>query len=309
MPNPSHAVTVSAFGVPPTIEVRTIDEPEAGPDEIVLDLVAADVVPLDRQIAQGFFPPANTLPLSVGVSAVARRRDTGDLVSVQGGHIGMGITRAGCFASSFVAPTNVLAPLPAGLNPIVAAAGSATAITAILALRDHAALCEGERVLVLGASGGVGRACMQLATHLGAVVTGAARDPLSVEAPMGTTMVGYEQIIGLDVDVIVDPVGGQLFQTAILAGRHRCRHVFLGFAGGATVDLKLPLMMIAEHRVLGFNEHATGHDRLMEVTAEAMRYLAAGILVPMLGGTYPLADAATAYGAVGSGLGRILLVP
>ncbi len=303
------AVTLTAFGTPPTLEVMAVDDPVAGPGEVVIDLIAADVIPLDKQIACGFFPPAKTVPLQVGVSAVGRRRDTGRVVSVQGGHVGMGWSRPGCFASSFVAPINVLAELPEGCDPLIAAAGTETAMTALLVLQDHAIVRSGEKVLVLGANGGVGRACMQLATHLGAEVIAAARQPATVIAPAGTRIIGYDQIVGLGADVIVDPVGGPFFQTAILAGAHRCRHVFLGYGAGATVELKLPLLMIAEHRILGFNEHAVGHERVMSVTEEALQLLAQGVFDPLMGASYSLSDSDVAYGAVGTGIGRVLLTP
>jgi NADPH:quinone reductase len=307
------AVTVQSMGVAPdyalNVTAESVAEPIPGPDEELIDLVAADVVPLDRQIAAGLFPPARTVPLQAGVSAVGVRRSDGAMVSVQGGHVGMGWNRPGCFATSFVAPSNVCVPLPTGLDPMVAAAGGETAITAHLVLHDHAAVKVGETVLVLGANGGVGRACVQLAVHLGCTVIAAARNPEALVVPEGVRTVSYDQLIGLGADVIVDPVGGSLFQTAILAGGHRCRHVFLGYPAGAVIELKLPLLMIAEHRIMGFNEHACGHDRFMAVTKSALHDLTAGVFDPKIGQSFPLQDAALAYAAIGTGVGRVLLTP
>lgn len=303
------AVTVTEFGPAPTIEVQDVGGVELAPGETLIDLIAADVVPLDRQIALGLFPPAKILPLKAGVSAVGRRRNSGDLVSVQGGHIGMGWSQPGCFATSFAAPASVQMVIPRGLDPMIAAAGTDTAITALLVLNDHAALKPGEKVLVLGANGGVGRACVQLASYLGAEVIAAARNPESVDAPQGTRVIGYDELIGLGADVIVDPVGGALFQTAILAGGHRCRHVFLGYPAGAVIELKLPLLMIAEHRVMGFNEHGVGHERFMGATREALQLLLDGVFAPVIGASFGLVDAPLAYEAVGSGIGRVLLTP
>jgi NADPH:quinone reductase len=307
------AVTVQSMGVAPdfalNVSAVTADEPVPGDGEELIDLVAADVVPLDRQIAAGLFPPARTVPLQAGVSAVGIRRSDGALVSVQGGHVGMGWNRPGCFATTFAAPSSVCVPLPKGLDPMVAAAGGETAITAHLVLHDHAAAQPGETVLVLAANGGVGRACVQLAVHLGCNVIAAARNPELLAVSEGVRTIGYDQLIGLGADVIVDPVGGPLFQTAILAGGHRCRHVFLGYPAGATIELKLPLLMIAEHRIMGFNEHACGHDRFMAVTQTALNDLTAGVFDPKIGQSYPLLDAAMAYAAVGTGVGRVLLTP
>lgn len=305
------AVELAAMGDPPVFRIGDValDDSVFGGlgQTIELDLVIADVIPLDRQIAAGRFPPSGAVPLQPGVSAIARRDDS-VLVSVQGGHAAMGFRRPGCFATRFLAPAALCVPLPNGLSVEVAAAGTETAITALLILTDHAQLLAGETVLVLGANGGVGRACVQLAVSLGGEVIAAARAPEALDVPAGVRTVSYDAITGLNADVIVDPVGGALFQSAILAGGHRCRHVFLGYNAGAVVELRLPLLMIAEHRILGFNEHAVAQDRFVAATRTALELLAAGTLSPVVESTFALSDIAAAYAAASSS-GRTLLVP
>ena len=305
------AVRLTAMGEPPSFELAesVLDAAQfegLGP-LVELDLVTADLIPLDRQIAAGRFPPTGPPPLQPGVSAIGRQPD-GVLVSVQGGHAAMGFRRPGCLADRFVAPEALCVPLPAGLSVETAAAGTETAVTALLVLSDHARLVAGETVLVLGANGGVGRAAVQLALSMGATVIAAARRTEELDVPAGVRIVGYEALAGLGADVIVDPVGGALFQSAILAGGHRCRHVFLGYNAGAVVELRLPLLMIAEHRVLGFNEHAVARDRFVDATRSALQLLAAGTLQPVIAGTFALGDIAAAYASAGSS-GRTLIVP
>ena len=311
----AEAVEIEQMGEPPAFRVRKIDDPVVaaalpvpqsgsgpgpGPVDVVLDLVAADVLPLDVQIAAGRFPPARPAPLQPGVSAVARRRDTGEVVAVQGGHAGMGFARAGTFASTFVAPAESLLAIPKGLDHRLVAAGLGPALTARLALCDIACVEAGETVLVLGANGGVGRACAQLARHLGATVVTAARDGADRT---------YDQLAGAGAHVIIDPVGGSILPAAILAGGSRCRHVFLGYSAGAAVELRLPLLMINEHRLMGFNEYAHPHDKFMSAAWAAIEDIEHGISVPVIAGIWPLAEASTAYATVGTGSGRVLLVP
>ncbi len=304
-------VVVEATGAAPAI---VVDEAPAllsafGDETSVVEvhLVAADIVPLDRQIAAGKFPPAGPAPYQPGVSAVGRLAD-GSLVSVQGGHHRMGFGRPGCFADRFLAPSRACLPLPVGLDPMVAAAGAEITTTAHLLLHDHAALQPGERILVLGANGGVGGACVQLALAFGADVIAASRRPDELVVASGVRTIGYDAMAGLGANVIIDPVGGDVFAAAVLAGAHRCRHIFLGYPAGAVISFVLPLLMIAEHRIYGVNEHAIAEDIFLSAARSALGALAAGTVVPHIAAVFPLADAAAAFAAPSSP-GRTLLVP
>ncbi len=303
-------VVVEQMGEPPTMSIgrALLDSSSFGDEDLVeVELVAADIVPLDRQIAAGGFPPAGPAPYQPGVSAVGRLRD-GSLVSVQGGHHRMGFGRPGCFADRFLAPAAACLPLPDGLDPFVAAAGAEITTTAHLLLHDHAALMAGEKVLVLGANGGVGRASVSLALAAGAQVIAASRRPGELDVPAGVRVVGYDELAGLGANVIIDPVGGDVFTAAIRAGAHRCRHVFLGYPAGAVISFVLPLLMIAEHRILGVNEHAIAEPVFMAAARSALDALATGTVRPVISSTHPLGEAATAF-AHASSSGRTLLVP
>ena len=303
-------VLVERMGEPATLSVgpALLDGSLFGDEEVVeVELVAADIVPLDRQIAAGKFPPAGPAPYQPGVSAVGRLADA-SLVSVQGGHHRMGFGRPGCFADRFLAPVSACLPLPTGLDPLVAAAGAETTTTAHLVLHDHAVLVSGERLLVLGANGGVGRAAVALGVAAGAEVIAACRRPAELDVPAGVRVVGYDELAGLGANVIIDPVGGDVFTAAIRAGAYRCRHVFLGYPAGAVISFVLPLLMVAEHRILGVNEHAIAESVFMASAKIALDALAAGTVRPVVASTYPLVEAAAAFASVSSD-GRSLLVP
>lgn len=309
-------VLIERVGEPPVISVGPgALDPTGFPapsadgvaDLVEVELIAADIVPLDRQIAAGRFPPAAPAPYQPGVSAVGRLSN-GQLVSVQGGHHRMGFGRPGCFAERFLAPKGACLELPVGLDPIVAAAGAETTTTAHLLLRDHAGLVPGERVLVLGANGGVGRSCVALAVAGGAEVIAASRRPAELDLPDGVRTVGYDELAGLEANVIIDPVGGDVFSAAVRAGAYRCRHVFLGYPAGAVISFVLPLLMIAEHRILGVNEHAIPEPVFLAAARSALDALAAGIIAPVVASTHRLNDAAAAFASASSS-GRTLLIP
>ncbi len=143
--------------------------------EVLLDLLAADVQPLDRQIAAGALPGSGPLPMVAGVSAVARCEER--QVVVLGELTGKGISRDGCFADRFTAAPNQIVDAPDSLDPAVIAAGALLGLHARHVLFEIAQAAAGERVLVLGATGGFGAATMQIAAASGLVVVAAARRP------------------------------------------------------------------------------------------------------------------------------------
>jgi NADPH:quinone reductase len=329
------ALQIDAFGIPPQFSVvtRSADEllasvsaasdasaasahasGSASADEIV-DLIAAEVLPLDRQIANGFFPPTRPAPLQPGLSAVGRRRSDGAVVAVQGGAFALGFARPGTFATSFAAPAGALFAVPNGLDPLLVAAGLANQATARVALVDHAGLIAGETVLVLGARGGVGMAAVALALSLGAKVVGAVRDPAATDdATAALRATGAElrtadadSLRGLGAHVIVDNVGTDTLSAALGAGAARCRHVLVGVSGNPTASVLLPLFLVNEHRLMGFNLYALSAERRRSSTEEAMADLASGLHVPRIKGTFTFDQAAAAYGSVGGD--RVLLIP
>ncbi len=308
------AVRLPALTDPPTVDVVAHPRPDDGPAPgwERLELLVAELQPLDGQIARGRLPGV-VAGLRPGSSAVARSVRTGARVAVLGGSAGLGTARPGCFATWFDAPASALVPLPAAVADDVVAAGLSSAIAAALALDDHAGVRPGERVLVLGASGGVGRAAVELAAAAGGEVVALARDPAALaELP---AEVGPLDLLddpsafpGGRVDVIVDPLGGAWTPAAARLGASRCRHVLLGYAAGVTASLLVPALLVNEHRLMALNVHATPEERLREVAVRCIDALAAGTLRPRVGTRYALAEAPAAF--VGEPQGaRPLLVP
>jgi NADPH:quinone reductase len=316
-PTAMTALTVVATGFPPQF---SLEAPVSDPSEGAYELICAEVLPLDVQIAQGLFPPTRPVPFQPGLTGAARRKSDGALVIVQGGAFGMGFALPGTFASTFNAPDGAVTELPAGIDPEMAAAGLSNALTARIALIDHARLLAGEHVVVIGARGGAGRAAVSLAQHLGATVTAAVRSPRAGEFEESVAVVdldidvagsGYGGLAALGTsrpaDVIFDSVGGATLGAAIAAGGNRCRHVLVGFSGGITAPLMLPAMLLREHRLMGFNLYATDRARLDAATREAIGDVATGVVKPRIKARFGLSAASEAYGSVGGD--RVLLVP
>lgn len=312
------SLRLEAFGDPPLLDVVHTDLPALVQGEARLRLLAAEVLPLDVDIATGRVPAPVRNGLQPGTTAVAEIVEgpgAGDRVAVQGGAFGLGLLRPGTFAERFDAPTQALTAVPAGLATDVVAAGFTHLVAARLALHDVAQVRSGETVLVLGASGGVGRAAAAIALAAGAQVVTATRRGLRRDAVPGATSVAMVDLAaavrdltgGEGADVIVDPVGGDVTAEVATAGGDGCRHVLVGTVAGRELRLTPTPFLARQHRLLGLNALLASGGRLREVTEEAIDDLARGVGVPRIGATYDLTEAEAAYGQVGGT--RILFVP
>jgi NADPH:quinone reductase-like Zn-dependent oxidoreductase len=169
------AIRLLEWGHP--VQLEDLPIPQPGDDEILVRVHAASLNPVDVTIASGLLQGMLTVPMTLGTDFA------GEVVRV-GSHVkhvheasavyGMIPMRGGTFAEYVLAKASEVAPKPARLDFVQAAAVPLTALTAWQALFDVAHLQAGERVLVLGAAGGVGSFAVQFARRKGAVVIGTA---------------------------------------------------------------------------------------------------------------------------------------
>ena len=314
------AVRIPEFADPPGPVVVDIPTPEPGAGETLIELIAAEIAPLDRQIAMGNLPGAGPLPIQPGATGVGRvlsseTLDSGGLVYVGGGPFGIGNRRPGVMAEQVSVPDAAAVPIPEGVDPMLAAAGVSGGISARQSLFDYGRLQPDGTVLVLGATGSVGRAACQIAASYGATVVAAARDTSALgdldAAPVPLDNLTAEVMAatgGKGADVIIDPLGGPYLNAAILSGAPKARHLLIGYSAGRTTDLTIPLTMVRQHRLMGFHAYQAPPGRYQEVIAEVLDDISQGVLEPIVRLTVPLEEMAAGYAAVG-GRGRVLVVP
>ncbi len=226
-------------------------------------------------------------------------------------------------------------PTPANLDAPRAAAFTQSYATALFALRDRAAVARGETVLVLGAGGGVGLACIDVARALGAVAIGAASSP---EKRQAATAMGAAAVIDTTtevvkdrarllaselategrrttgVDVAVDPVGGELADQALRALGERGRLLVIGFASGAIPALAANQILLRNRSVLGvdWGAWAMSHGpEQAELLDQLLAWVAEDRLHPPAPVAYPLDQAAVALDDLTSRrvVGKVVLVP
>jgi NADPH:quinone reductase-like Zn-dependent oxidoreductase len=251
-----NAAVLHEHGAPP--EYGEFDEPVAADGHVIVEVDAAGVNHLDLVKASGTFyagPPP--LPSVVGSDGVGRlpdgRRVFFDSV----------LAPYGSMAERVIVPRNAVFEIADGVDSTVAAALGNTGLAAWLALEWRARLEPGETVLVLGATGAVGTAAVQIARALGAGRLIAADLPSERLARLGADavveieddknlMAAFTHAAPDGVDVIIDPLWGPPALAAMGAARMGARHVQIGQIASPTVTLPAPLVRSVALNLMGF---------------------------------------------------------
>lgn len=311
-------------GDPDVLQYGDVDEPSCGPDDVVIDVSAISIEGGDI-ISRRAIPP-KSVPFVGGHQAAGTIASVGDHVSdLAVGDSVVAFNWSGAYAERFVAPQHYVYPVPAGLDPVKAAAAPIIFGTAHEALFEYGKLEAGETVLVQGASGGVGIALVQLAKKAGATVIGtsSADDKLELLNGFGLDhglnyrtadiqQAALDLTGGTGVDLAIDLAGGDGFGDVFNALRKRGRMVMVGIASG-----KIPVIDYYGIRRKGLcvsglvfgNEMHTG--RVRELIAEILSDVAAGHLVVPIDKRFPLREAAAAhqYAEDRGNFGKVMLIP
>jgi NADPH2:quinone reductase len=310
------AVLCKTLGPARDLVLEDVASPLPKKNEILLDVQAAGVNFPDTLIIEGKYQFQPPLPFSPGgeaagvVAAVGERAGTfkvGDRV--------MALTGSGAFAEQVAVPFYNVMPIPEHMDFATAAAFGMTYGTSMHALKQRGQLQPGETLLVLGASGGVGLAAVEIGKAMGAKVIAAASsaEKLAVAKAAGADeLIDYSQASlkeeikrltgGQGVDVIYDPVGGELFDQAVRGLAWQGRLLVVGFASGTIPQMAANLVLLKGAAVLGVFWGAFA-QRQPEDNAANFRQLfawhAEGKLKPLVSKTYPLAEAGAAIDALG----------
>ena len=305
------AMVCAAFAPVEALTFGDFPEPQAGPGEVVIDVVAAGVNYPDVLIVQGKYQSKPPLPFVPGSEASGRIAAIGE--GVEGfapGDRVIAFTGSGSFARQVRVPATQVWPVPDGVDLEVAAGISITYGTSYHALKDRAALKPGETLVVLGAGGGVGLTAVELGKHLGARVIAAASsaEKLALAKAQGADdLINYadedlrERIKALTdgkgVDVIYDPVGGPMNLTAVKSLAWGGRLLVIGFAGGEIPSIPANLLLLKSASAVGV---LWGNSVRADPVAQGINmrqllaWLADGSLRPVVDARYALPDAVAA---------------
>jgi NADPH2:quinone reductase len=292
------------------LELREVPDPVPRSGQSLVSVRAAGVNYADVLIREGRYPQPPPLPFVPG-SEIAGETPDGRRV------IGFVREDGGGYAERAVAEDEWLFELPDGASFEDGAAFLLAFLTAWIPLTRQARVAAGARLLVTAAAGGVGSAAIQVARALGAEVVGAVGSAGKLEhvRRLGAQAVTYEDLSQLEpFDVILDQVGGELFASALKALTPLGTIVAVGFAGGAWQPIDPALIVGRNASIAGFYlgrfmklRPATVH----EAAGEVLRRWAAGDVAPVVGATFPLAEADAALRLVADrrSTGKVVLVP
>ncbi len=309
------AIRVHEFGDPDVLTLEETPQPEPVAGEVLVRIQAAGVNPYETYVRAGLYTELPALPYTPGVDGAGVRADTGERVYVTD-------SLSGTYAEYALCHEADVRPLPEALSYAQGSAVGVPYFTAYRALVQRAQPVEGERILIHGASGGVGIATVQLALAAGLDVVGTAgseggselvaaqgdvsvldhRDPAHLAAAMKLTG-------GRGFDIIIEFLANENLGGDLKVLAQRGRLVVVGSRGPVEVDARD--LMNAEGAVLGMRGPNARPDEVTAARAAVDAGLRSGVLKPVVGRELPLAEAARAHRLIMErpALGRLVLVP
>jgi len=307
------ALTCKAWGPVADLVIEEWDDPVPDDEEIVIDVKAAGINYPDILIIAGKYQDKIPPPFIPGNEA------SGIVTAV-----GSVTPRGGGFAEKCKVHQNAAMPLPAELNFEQGAGYAVTYGTSYHALKQCAELQANETLLVLGAAGGVGITAVQIGKAMGARVIAAASSDEKLEFALAAgadDVINYsvqplrdavKELTDKGVDVVYDPVGGELSQQALRALAWHGRHLIIGFASGDIPQLPANIALLKEASIVGVwwgTWAARNPDLQIQNMSEIAALVADGTLRPEVTESFPLGEFEKAFQLISErrALGKVIL--
>jgi len=323
------AILCTSFGLPDALILADVPSPKPNAGEALVRIKATSANFPDTLMIQNKYQHQPELPFSPGyelAGVVEEVAPDGPTSIKPGDHI-VSIVRSGGFAELATVPLERCWKIPTSVDFNLAASFPLAYGTSYHALKDRARLLRGETLVVLGAAGGVGLAAVQLGKLMGARVIACASSTEKLETCLthgADAVINYETedfrgalkslTQGNGVDVILDPVGGRFAEPGVRSMAWGGRYCVVGFTAGEIPKIALNLPLLKGCSIIGVawdtysrRNPAGGQENMTEM----IDWIASGQLVPMIGATYPLEEAATALTSVMERRvqGKIVVIP
>jgi NADPH2:quinone reductase len=322
------ALLCTRHGGPDDLSFSDIPDPAAGPGEAVVKVAAAALNFFDTLIIAGKYQTKPAMPFSPAAEFAGTVESLGSgVTSLKAGDRVLGYIGYGAARQRIAAPAQQLIRIPNAVEFDRAAGLCVTYGTSLHALKDRARLKSSETLAVLGASGGVGLAAVELGKVMGARVIACASSDEKLEFARqhgADTVINYGKedlkdalrrvTANRGADVIYDPVGGPYAEAALRSIAWQGRFLVVGFAAGDIPKLPLNLVLLKGCDVLGVfwgsfvQRDVEGHRAN---TLQLLEWAAAKKLSSYVHAVYPLADAPAALKAIASRqvMGKVILHP
>ena len=319
------AITLPSYGDPEVLTLAELDDPVAGPGEVLLDVAATAVNRADLMQRRGLYPPPPGAPAHPGLECSGTVAALGE--GVAGWEVGdevCALLSGGGYATRVTVPAGQLLPVPAGVSLVEAAALPEVACTVWSNVFQLAALLPGEVLLVHGGASGIGTMAVQLGAHAGARVlttVGTAAKAERVRELGAERAVLYREEDFVEVvrehaggaDVVLDVIGAKYLARNVEVLADGGRLVVIGLQGGARAELDLGALLAKRGSV-----HATAlRSRTPRQKAAIVEAVLAGVwpaiesgaVRPVVDRVLPLAQAAEAHRVVEASehVGKVVL--
>jgi NADPH2:quinone reductase len=305
------AIRCKAYGPPSSLVLEEVENLRPKTKEILVEVKACGLNFPDTLIIQGLYQFKPELPFTPGSDVAGIVKEVGEGVShLKVGQEVFGFVPHGALAEEVLVPSNACFPKPPQMDFPTAASFLMAYGTSYHALKDRGRLSNGETLLVLGASGGVGLAAVELGKLMGAKVIAAAstNEKLALCKEYGADeTINYntqdlkaaikEITEGKGVDVVYDPVGGTYSEAALRGTAWNGRYLVVGFAAGdiPKIPLNLPLLKGASIVGVFWGAFTMRNSKAnMQNTMTLMQWYAEGKLKPHIHAIYDLADTSKA---------------
>lgn len=325
------AIQFTKYGGPEVLQLVDLDVPAPAENEVVIEVKAIGVNYADTARREGQYVVPTPLPYVPGAEVAGVITAVGEAVTTV--EVGarvvtlLGSKKSTGYAEFTIADERDLIPIPEGVRFEDAVALPLQGLSAYHVLKTMGRLEEGETVLVHAAAGGVGTIAVQLAKLFGAgkvIATASSEEKLKLAGELGAdVLINYtdenwtEQVMaatnGKGVDVALEMVGGKVFNDTLSCLNAFGRLVVYGVASGEQSRLTPSLLMGKNQSIIGFflPQIMRKPKLLQQSLVELLTYVQTGQLKLIVGGVYPLKEAANVHVLLQSRKthGKLILVP
>jgi NADPH:quinone reductase len=305
------AILCKAWGSPDTLVYEEVESKAPAKGEVRLRVRACGVYFGDGLMIQGLYQVKPPFPFSPGGEIAGEVIDVGEGVTqFKPGDRVIAITYSGGLAEEVCVPAQATFPLPSSMDFIDAAGFPIAYGTSHIALDHRGKLQPGETLLVLGAAGGMGLTAVELGKLMGATVIAAASTPEKLAL---TQQYGADHVInyatenirdrikeitgGKGVNMVYDPVGGDLFEPCLRSTAWEGRYLVIGFAAGTIPQVPVNLTLLKNCSIVGvfWGAYILNQPKTFAASLQTLMTMhAEGKLKPYIGHTFPLEQGADA---------------
>ncbi|MDC3122510.1 NADPH:quinone oxidoreductase family protein [Acidimicrobiaceae bacterium] len=304
------AVVCTKIGDPNLLEIKDIETPKPSKNEVLVKVQAAGVNFPDALMVQGKYQIVMDPPFTPGNEVCGYVEETGDDVDLKIGTKVIALPPIGGFSEYVSVDKNLVIPVTEKVDSMAGASLPINYGTCYYALKRRANIQKNESLLVLGASGGIGTATIQLAKIMGVktiCAVGSDEKAEYVKSLGADEIIRYDQVElketvkeltdGKGVDVVMDPVGGDVTEQALRATAWNGRLLVIGFTDGNIPKIPLNLTLVKGVSIVGVwwgRWTTTSPEETAEDFKELIEFIEKGELVIQPKNIHPIEETSLA---------------